>query len=117
MKKPLLTLALVSALALTGCVGPQSEVDQPLVVATTTIVGDLVDQVGHGIVRLEVLMPIGIDTPRLPAVGRPDPRPARCSIDSSRAGLAWSRASSIPSLWPAPRAFPSSSWVTGSDRH
>ena len=61
MKKPLLTLALVSALALTGCVGPQSEVDQPLVVATTTIVGDLVDQVGHGIVRLEVLMPIGAD--------------------------------------------------------
>jgi zinc/manganese transport system substrate-binding protein len=61
MKKRLLTLALVSALALTGCVGAQSEVDQPLVVATTTIVGDLVDQVGHGIVRLEVLMPIGVD--------------------------------------------------------
>ena len=57
----LLTLALASALALTGCVGAQSEEDQPLVVATTTIVGDLVDQVGHDCVRLEVLMPFGAD--------------------------------------------------------
>ena len=35
--------------------------DPQLVVATTTIVGDLVEQVGHGTVQLEVLMPIGAD--------------------------------------------------------
>lgn len=61
MQRRLLTLTLVSALALTGCVSAQGQVDQPLVVATTTIVGDLVDQVGHGTVRLEILIPIGAD--------------------------------------------------------
>lgn len=57
----LLTLALASALALAGCGHPQSDVDQPWVVATTTIVGDLVDQVSHDSVRLDILMPIGAD--------------------------------------------------------
>jgi zinc/manganese transport system substrate-binding protein len=61
MFRRLLILASVSALALTGCVGAQAEADQPLVFATTTIVGDLVDEVGHGTVQLEILMPIGAD--------------------------------------------------------
>ena len=57
----LLALTLAGAVVLAGCTSAQSEADQPLVVATTTIVGDLVEQVGHGTMQLEVLMPIGAD--------------------------------------------------------
>ncbi len=68
----LLTFALASALALTGCMGAQSEGDRMRVVATTSIVGDLVDQIGRGTVQLEVLMPIGAD----PCDFRPSARQA-----------------------------------------
>ena len=57
----LLTLVLASAVVLAGCTSAQVPEDPQLVVATTTIVGDLVEQVGHGTVQLEVLMPIGAD--------------------------------------------------------
>lgn len=61
MMRRLLSSLLAGAVVLAGCTSAQDPEDPQLVVATTTIVGDLVEQVGHGTVQLQVLMPIGAD--------------------------------------------------------
>ncbi len=48
-------------LGLAGCAGGQPEVGRPLVVATTTIAGDLAAHVVGHEARVEVLMPVGAD--------------------------------------------------------
>lgn len=61
LMRPGLWLALIAFLALGGCAGPAVETDPPLVVATTTIVGDLTARVAGEEAVVEVLMPIGAD--------------------------------------------------------
>ena len=56
-----LWLALVGLLVAVGCAGPAAEAQRPLVVATTTIVGDLTARVVGDEAVVEVLMPIGAD--------------------------------------------------------
>ena len=60
--KRYLWLAVVLAVAGSACSVDQSEGDgRPLVIATTTILGDLVANTAGGAVQVEVLMPIGAD--------------------------------------------------------
>lgn len=57
-----LWLAVVLALAGSACsAGPSSSDGRPLVVATTTILGDLVASTSGDAVQVEVLMPVGSD--------------------------------------------------------
>lgn len=57
-----LTLALGSLIAMPGCQAqPRVKNQQFQVVATTTIVGDVVRQVGHDSISLKILLPIGAD--------------------------------------------------------
>jgi zinc/manganese transport system substrate-binding protein len=56
-----LCLSLLASLALGGCAGSVAEVDLPMVVATTTIVGDLTTRVAGDEAIVEVLMPVGAD--------------------------------------------------------
>jgi zinc/manganese transport system substrate-binding protein len=46
---------------LAGCETSTSERDEPLVLATTSIVGDLVGQVAGEEARVEILIPVGAD--------------------------------------------------------
>jgi zinc/manganese transport system substrate-binding protein len=56
------TMALLaSVLGVAGCSGGPTTDGRPLVVATTTIVGELVAHVAGDQARVEVLMPIGVD--------------------------------------------------------
>jgi zinc/manganese transport system substrate-binding protein len=48
-------------LALLGCSSTQGEADLPLIVATTSIVGDLATEVAGSEARVEVIMPVGAD--------------------------------------------------------
>ena len=62
MKKRYLWLVVVLALAGSACSVDESEGDgRPLVIATTTILGDLVANTAGDAVQVEVLMPIGAD--------------------------------------------------------
>lgn len=56
-----LWLTLLTLLVAGGCAGPAAEADPPLVVATTTIVGDLTARVAGDEAVVEVLMPVGAD--------------------------------------------------------
>jgi zinc/manganese transport system substrate-binding protein len=56
-----LWLALLALLVAGGCAGPAAEAEPPLVVATTTIVGDLTARVAGDEAVVEVLMPTGAD--------------------------------------------------------
>jgi manganese/iron transport system substrate-binding protein len=62
-RKKIALIAVVLGLFLTACGSqPKEEEDGKLkVLATTTIVGDVVNQVGGDLIDLEVLMPIGTD--------------------------------------------------------
>ena len=62
LRYAMVALLLAVAATLTAC-GPaeQSEDDRPLVIATTTILGDIVRQTAGEGVYVEVLMPIGAD--------------------------------------------------------
>jgi zinc/manganese transport system substrate-binding protein len=51
----------MASLALGGCAGSVAEADEPVIVATTTIVGDLASRVAGDEAVVEVLMPIGAD--------------------------------------------------------
>ncbi len=61
--RPTLLLALVVgfAVAAAGCGDDTGASEQPLVVATTTVLGDIVGQLVGDEARIEVLMPIGAD--------------------------------------------------------
>lgn len=52
---------LAALLALAGCAGGAGESGQPLIVATTSIVGDLASRVAGDGARVEVLIPVGAD--------------------------------------------------------
>jgi zinc/manganese transport system substrate-binding protein len=54
-------LVAVVALALPACGPEESGDDRPLVIATTTILGDIVRQTAGRVVDVEVLMPVGAD--------------------------------------------------------
>jgi zinc/manganese transport system substrate-binding protein len=56
----LVGVALATTLLASGC-GTTAEDERPLVVVTTTVLGDLVSRVAGGEARVEVLLPIGVD--------------------------------------------------------
>ncbi len=57
-----LTVALLATtLGLTGCTGGPPNDGRPMIVATTTIIGDLAAHVAGDQARVEVLMPVGAD--------------------------------------------------------
>jgi len=75
-----LCLSLMALLALGGCTGSSSETnaDRPVVVATTTILGDLAARVAADDAVVEVLVPIGAD----PCVYEPTPEQAGSLLDA-----------------------------------
>jgi zinc/manganese transport system substrate-binding protein len=56
-----LSLVLVGLLALLGCSSGEGEADLPLIVTTTSIVGDLVTGVVGHEAKVEIIMPVGVD--------------------------------------------------------
>ncbi len=61
MSRPLIAVALALMLAAAGCAeGPHAS-GQPLILATTSIVGDLASRVAGDEARVEVLIPVGAD--------------------------------------------------------
>jgi ABC-type Zn uptake system ZnuABC Zn-binding protein ZnuA len=60
-KTGLIIWELALALALAGCASPQAAGDRLRVVATTSLVGDVVRQVGGEHIELSVLLPLGAD--------------------------------------------------------
>lgn len=54
-------LLVATVLGLTGCTSAPDDGERPLVVATTSIVGDLVGRVAGDEARVEVLVPVGAD--------------------------------------------------------
>ena len=62
-RKPSLIIALLSVIFFVGCSTPQVEISgSPIkVAATTTIVGDVVSEIGGDFIDLEILLPAGSD--------------------------------------------------------
>jgi ABC-type Zn uptake system ZnuABC Zn-binding protein ZnuA len=62
-RKPSLIIALLSVILFVGCSTPQVEISgSPIkVAATTTIVGDVVSEIGGDFIDLEILLPAGSD--------------------------------------------------------
>jgi ABC-type Zn uptake system ZnuABC Zn-binding protein ZnuA len=66
MKKIILSIGLILLIFAAGCQqtdqqAPASEAGKLKVVATTTIVGDVVSQIGSDLIDLSVLLPVGTD--------------------------------------------------------
>ena len=61
MQKRLISLAVLLMVVASACSTPADTDDRPLVVVTTTILGDIVARTAGETVRVEVLMPIGAD--------------------------------------------------------
>ncbi len=59
--KELIALAVALAVVGSACSTPEETDDRPLVIATTTILGDIVASSTGEMVRVEVLMPVGAD--------------------------------------------------------
>lgn len=57
----IITMVAVFALLLSACTAPASTSDQIHIVASTTIVGDVVSQIGGDHIQLTVLYPVGAD--------------------------------------------------------
>lgn len=75
-----LGLSLTVLLTLAGCAGSSAETDadRPLIVATTSILGDLAARVAGEDAVVEVLLPIGAD----PCVYEPSPEQARSVLEA-----------------------------------
>ncbi|MGA7097947.1 MAG: metal ABC transporter substrate-binding protein [Acidimicrobiia bacterium] len=69
--RAVLSTTLLLTSLLTACASPSSEpAGRPLIVATTTIVGDIVSHVVGDAARVEVLMPVGVDAHEFTASSR-----------------------------------------------
>lgn len=73
-----LYLSLMALLALGGCADSAAEADEPAIVATTTIVGDLASRVAGDEAVVEVLIPIGAD----PCSYEPAPEQTRSLLEA-----------------------------------